>query len=257
MIRAVHVVIPARDEERRLPRCLASVEAAGAQLLATRPDLTVEVTVVLDRCLDRSAEAAHRAGVHILYVDHGNVGATRHTGVRVALAAAGSRGIEPADVWVASTDADTVVPSHWLNGHVELSESHDVVIGTVEPLGLRNSLVLREWRARHHLNEGHPHVHGANLGLRGSAYLEVGGFRPMPTDEDVDLVRRLRAHTAQWVATDSVRVASSARRNPRCRGGFADYLSALEDEVLHGGIGGVCPTGPRLGRAGLAHPPLG
>ena len=205
-------------------------------LRATRPDLSVEVTVVLDRCVDRSADVARRAAVQILGVDHGNVGATRHTGVRAALAAAASQGIDPADLWVACTDADTVVPPHWLTGHVALSQTHDAVIGTVEPLGLTDIAVLSEWRARHHFIEGHPHVHGANLGLRGSAYLEVGGFRPMPTDEDVDLVRRIRSHTTRWVATDTVRVASSARRNPRCRGGFADYLSALETEVLAGRI---------------------
>jgi hypothetical protein len=32
-----------------------------------------------------------------------------------------------------------------------------------------------------------------------------------------------------------VRVASSARRNARCHGGFADYLSDLADEVLEDG----------------------
>lgn len=236
MIRAVHVVIPARDEERRLPRSLASVAAARAHLRATRPDLAVEVTVVLDRCVDRSAEVARRAAVQVLHVDHGNVGATRHTGVRSALATAGARGVGAADLWVACTDADSVVPPHWLTGHVELSEAHDAVIGTVEPLGLTDTDVLREWRSRHHLIEGHPHVHGANLGLRGSAYLEVGGFRPMPADEDVDLVRRIRSHTTRWIATDTVRVASSARRTSRCHGGFADYLGALETEVLAGGI---------------------
>ena len=236
MIRAVHVVIPARDEERRLARSLASVEVAREMLEAARPDLAVEVTVVLDRCVDRSAQVARRAAVHTLAVDHGNVGATRDAGVRVALASATRRGIDPADVWVACTDADTVVPPHWLLGHLALSQTHDAVIGTVEPLGLTDTAVLSEWRARHHLIEGHPHVHGANLGLRGGAYLDVGGFRPMPTDEDVDLVRRIRAHTTRWVATDTVRVASSARRTPRCRGGFSDYLSALEVEVLAGAV---------------------
>lgn len=234
MIRAVHVVIPARDEERRLPRSLASVHAARAHLRSARPDLVVEVTVVLDRCVDRSAQVARRAAVQTLDVDHGNVGATRHAGVRSALATAAARGVGPADLWVACTDADTVVPPHWLTGHVDLSQTHDAVIGTVEPLGLTDTEVLTEWRARHHLIEGHPHVHGANLGLRGSAYLAVGGFRPMPTDEDVDLVRRIRSHTTRWVATDTVRVASSARRTSRCHGGFSDYLSALEAEVRAG-----------------------
>ncbi|MFW5470438.1 glycosyltransferase [Knoellia sp. CPCC 206435] len=235
MIRAVHVVIPARDEQRRLPRCLASVAAARAALRASRPDLTVETTVVLDRCVDRSAGVARRAGVATLTVDHGNVGATRHAGVRAALARAASDGVAPRDLWIAGTDADTVVPPHWLVGQVALAESHDAVVGTVEPLGLADAAVLSAWRARHLLVEGHPHVHGANLGLRGSTYLEVGGFRPMPVDEDVDLVRRIRAGTTRWVATDRVRVASSARRNPRCHGGFADYLSDLADEVRQEG----------------------
>lgn len=231
MIRTVHVVIPARDEQQRLPRCLASVAAARAALREGRPDLTVETTVVLDRCVDRSVDVARRAGVRTLVVDHGNVGAARHAGVRVALGRAASGGVGPADLWVACTDADTVVPPHWLVGQVALAESHDAVVGTVEPLGLTDADVLSAWRARHLLVEGHPHVHGANLGLRGSTYLEVGGFRPLPVDEDVDLVRRIRAGATRWVATDRVRVASSARRTPRCGGGFADYLSALEGEV--------------------------
>lgn len=238
MIRRVHVVVPARDEERRLPRCLASVAAARALLLGERPDLTVETTVVLDRCVDGSAAVARAAGVTVLGVDHGNVGATRHAGVRAALRRAAARGVRPVDLWVASTDADTVVPPHWLLGQVALSETHDAVVGTVEPLGLADATVLRAWRARHTLVEGHPHVHGANLGLRASAYLAVGGFRPMPVDEDVDLVRRIRAGGIPWVATDRVRVASSARRTPRCRGGFADYLGALEREVLADLVGG-------------------
>ncbi|KGN42252.1 glycosyltransferase [Knoellia aerolata] len=234
MIRAVHVVIPARNEERRLPRCLDSVEVARVALRQARPDLVVEVTVVLDRCLDRSAEVARRALVHRLTVEHGNVGAARHAGVRAALAVSGGRGVDPEDLWVACTDADTVVPPHWLTGHLALSDTHDAVVGTVEPLGLTDASVLSEWRARHRLGEGHPHVHGANLGLRGSAYLEVGGFRAMATDEDVDLIRRIRAHTGRWVATDTVRVASSARRTPRARGGFSDYLTSLEAEVRTG-----------------------
>lgn len=231
MIRAVQVVVPARDEERLLPRCLESLEVACAELRRSRPGLRVDVTVVLDRCVDRSAEVVGHAGVRRVTVDHGNVGATRHAGIREALETAALMDVGADDLWIACTDADTVVPVHWLTGQVELSEVHDVVIGTVEPLGLTDTSVLAEWRARHHLIEGHPHVHGANLGLRGSAYLEVGGFRPMESDEDVDLVRRIRAHSARWVATDTVRVASSARRTGRCRAGFADYLASLEDEV--------------------------
>jgi cellulose synthase/poly-beta-1,6-N-acetylglucosamine synthase-like glycosyltransferase len=231
MIRAVHVVVPARDEERLLPRCLASLEVARVALAALRPDLAVDVTVVLDRCVDGSEDVVRRAGVRSMRVAHANVGATRDAGVRAAVAAAARAGVGAHDLWIACTDADTVVPPHWLTGQVALSEAHDAVVGTVEPLGLTDAAVLAEWRARHRLVEGHSHVHGANLGLRASTYLAVGGFRPMACDEDIDLVRRIRARAVSWVATDTVRVASSARRAGRSRGGFADYLALLEDEV--------------------------
>ncbi|GAB3825798.1 hypothetical protein [Kribbella italica] len=37
----------------------------------------------------------------------------------------------------------------------------------------------------------HDHVHGANFGVRGSAFLAVGGYRPIATGEDRDLWFRL------------------------------------------------------------------
>ncbi|MDT0212735.1 glycosyltransferase [Rothia sp. ARF10] len=231
MTRAVHVVIPARDEEVLLPRCLAGVERARRVLRAVRPDLLVDVTVVLDGCLDGSAAVVEQARVASLVVDHGVVGATRHAGVARAAEVAALEGVDAADLWVACTDADSVVPPHWLLGQVRLAAAHDLVVGTVEPVGLADAALLAAWRERHELVEGHAHVHGANLGIRASTYLEVGGFRPMPLHEDVDLVRRVRAHTDRWVATDSVRVATSARSHGRSPHGFAGYLSDLAEEV--------------------------
>ncbi|MEK4243463.1 glycosyltransferase [Janibacter sp. FSL W8-0316] len=231
MIRALHVVVPARNEEVLLPEALASIDAARRRASIVHPEVMIDVTVVLDRSVDGSASVVRRAGVRSLSVDHGNVGAARRSGATAALRTAEALQIGVDDLWLASTDADTVVPPHWLVGHIDLSRTHDAVIGTVEPRGLTDSRVLMEWRARHHLVEGHPHVHGANLGLRASTYLAIGGFRAMASDEDVDLVRRIRAHTPSWVATDTVRVSSSARRTGRCHGGFAEYLTDLEDEV--------------------------
>ena len=37
----------------------------------------------------------------------------------------------------------------------------------------------------------HPHVHGANLGVRADAYLRAGGWADLRTAEDHDLWRRL------------------------------------------------------------------
>ncbi|WP_404385982.1 glycosyltransferase [Knoellia locipacati] len=231
MIRAVHVVIPARDEAVLLPRCLTSVERARRVLRTCRPDLLVDVTVVLDSCVDASADVVETARVGSLVVDHGVVGAARHAGVSRAVEAAGALGVSGDDLWIACTDADSLVPPHWLVTQVGLAATRDLVIGTVEPIGLTDAALLERWRERHELVEGHAHVHGANLGFRASTYLEVGGFEPVSLHEDVDLVRRIRAHTPRWVATDSVRVATSARSHGRSTGGFAGFLAGLGEEV--------------------------
>lgn len=232
MIRAVHVVIPARDEAALLPGCLRSVERARRVLRARRPELLLDVTVVLDGCVDGSAEVVETAHVGSLVVDHGVVGATRHAGVRRAVRAAHSQGIAADELWIACTDADSVVPPHWLQTQVELAGSHDLVVGTVEPMGLADAALLERWRERHELVEGHAHVHGANLGFLASTYVAVGGFEPVPLHEDVDLVRRIRAHTTRWVATDSARVATSARSHGRSPHGFSGYLADLADEEV-------------------------
>lgn len=231
MIRAVHVVIPARDEEALLPRCLLSVDRARRVLRACRPDLLIDVTVVLDGCADGSADVVEAARIGSLVVDHGLVGAARHAGVSRAVEAAAESGVAAEDLWVACTDADSVVPPHWLVAQVGLATTRDLVIGTVEPIGLADTALLEAWRERHELAEGHAHVHGANLGFRASTYLAVGGFGPTAVHEDVDLVRRIRAHTTRWVATDSARVGSSARGQGRTPGGFAGFLARLADEV--------------------------
>lgn len=230
-LRRVAVVVPARDEEELLPACLDSIDAARSALRCRRPDVEVVVVVVLDRCTDGTAGVvAARGHVRGVWSDTGAVGAARAAGVAHAL------GDVPEDVrpatWIACTDADTTVPPQWLWRQVELAEAgSDLVTGTVVPTDLPGGLFGR-WRARHVLGEGHPHIHGANLGVRADAYLAVGGFAPEPVHEDVLLVEAVRAAGRPWVATDTTRVATSARRTGRVvGGGFAGYLRRLAADV--------------------------
>ena len=223
-VRAVGVVVPARDEEQLLPGCLASVEAAVAELASMRPEVTAAVVVVLDRCRDGSARVVgEHPGVRAVVSRAGCVGAARATGVAAVLRSAGA----PASTWLACTDADTRVPVHWLRRQVELADAgHDLVLGTVEPDDLGSGLLGR-WRARHVLAEGHPHVHGANLGIRASTYAAAGGFAPVPVHEDVLLVRAARAAGARSASTDRTRVVTAGRLDGRVVGGFASYLHRL------------------------------
>ena len=73
----------------------------------------------------------------------------------------------------------------------------------------------------------HSHVHGANLGVRGSAYLNVGGFPPLPVHEDRLLLRRLDVSGATVIRSTRIRVQTSSRLIGRCEGGFAASLRQL------------------------------
>ena len=227
-VTSVAVVVPARDEELVLADCLGSLEAARQELHRHRPDVTVQVLVVLDRCLDGSASVvAQEPGVESLMVSAGCVGTARATGASHVLS-----GYDTHDqLWLASTDADTVVPAHWLVTQVELAENGwDLVLGTVEPHELDDHLLGR-WARRHRLLDGHPHVHGANLGVRASRYVEVGGFPGVALHEDVLLVEAVKATGAPWLATDTTRVRTAGRLDARVTGGFATYLRDLADAV--------------------------
>lgn len=225
---AVVVAVPARDEEEVLADCLASVARANRHLRRVETGVQVHVVVALDRCTDGSAGIAAAAGAALVHLAEGRVGVSRAAAVRRGLDLAGRAGHLPERVWVACTDADTVVPATWLSRQVAFARAGAVMtVGTVEPDDMAGASLLSEWHARHDLREGHHHVHGANLGLRGDVYLAAGGFGDLTADEDVDLVRRVQT-LGRWVATDTLRVRTSARRVSRVTAGFAGYLRRLE-----------------------------
>ena len=227
-IAEVYVVIPARDEEALLGRCLTSVAGAVDELILRHPSSRVSTLVVLDRCVDGSAGVAAAFDVPVLKVALGRAGAARRAGVdHVTRACRNPR----KRVWIANTDADTVVPRHWLTKQVALAERGcDLVLGTVEPdpddLG---SGVADAWRTTYTSAEQHPHVHAANLGLTLSAYRATGGWADVASDEDVMLVRAARAAGLWCVSTDEIRVRTSGRLRGRAPAGFAAFLALLDE----------------------------
>lgn len=250
--RAVAVVIPARDEEEEIEACLDSVRAALGRLPA---GVVSAVTVVLDRCVDRTPElvearlatwpgamsvqvgAARRRSapaspIHI--VAGGGVGALRDLGVRDAVSRlAPSR---PEDVWVLSTDADTTVPADWAQEHLRLAAAGAAGVAGMADLSARGPLsraaVHRHDEIVRDLLDGstHGHVYGANLGVRGDAYLAVGGFPTEGPGEDHGLWAALFRAGYPLVAPTSLRVRTSSRVVGRARGGLADLLRELHGE---------------------------
>ena len=73
----------------------------------------------------------------------------------------------------------------------------------------------------------HEHIHGANMGFSARAYWRVGGFRTLPSGEDVDLVARFEAAGYCIHRDTELSVITSARTQARAPHGFADRLSQL------------------------------
>jgi len=203
---SVAVVIPARDEADLIARCLASIGAA-------------RIIVVADSCVDNTAQIARSRGAEVIEISDANVGLARAVGCEAALR-------HPEVDWIACTDADSVVPSNWIDEQLRLAAmGADVVVGTVRPdFADLTALQTRAWVATHQPGVANGHVHGANLGIRASAYLAVGGFPPVSEHEDNDLVDRLASAGFTITPTAAIDVLTSGRTFGRTPGGYARYL---------------------------------
>lgn len=214
----VVVAVPARDEEERLPAALAAIHAAAGMVA-----VPVTVAVAADACADATAVVARAHGTLVVETAAARVGAARAAAVAAGLHAAG---IEPGRIWIANTDADSVVPPDWLTVHLEFAERGVALLrGSVRPD--RRELAaehLHRWLALNPPLERHDHVHGANLGLSAAAYLAAGGFGDVPLQEDVELVRAVAAAGGLTASTARAPVVTSARTVGRLEGGFATYL---------------------------------
>lgn len=224
----VIVAVPACDEERLIGACLEALHRAADLLRELRPMTVVEIVVALDACVDDTASVVAAHDARTVVTSARMVGVARDAAIHAGLANPLRGGLSPDSIWVACTDADTLVPPHWLLAQLELAAGGaDLVVGTVEPTGDLDPLALAMWRERHRLAEGHDHVHGANLGVRASAYLAAGGFGAIGLHEDVALAERVRSGGWTCRATDTTRVLTAARTDNRVPGGFAGYLREL------------------------------
>jgi len=232
----VSVLIPARDEEDLLPRCLRSVLEARAALAGRA---TCDVVVAIDRSMDGSFDIARQmlsdAGVAVRS-EAGIVGVARAMAAKAALTRRKQR---TSRIWLANTDADCWAPRTWLTDQLEMADTGvEAVAGTVDvdSFDEHDAHVPQRFRSTYllHSDGTHPHVHGANLGVRADAYLRAGGWANLRTAEDHDLWARLRATGARTLSPSHLRVLTSGRRTGRAPMGFASALAAHNEVILDG-----------------------
>ncbi len=229
-IEHVVVVVPARNEGTVIGSCLRSIEVARRQL---GQEISTTLIVVADRCEDDTVDTAlvalrtHRDDV-VLVSDCGRAGAARSAGTGYALAAIT---VDLEHVWIANTDADTVVSADWLTAQLDLAARGFVAVaGTValDRSSVSDHRLLAAFDSHYtsHADGTHPHVHGANLGVRADLYERSGGWNPLATGEDHDLWNRLK-RLGPVASPASLLVTTSARLIGRAPEGFAADLREL------------------------------
>ncbi|WP_214408300.1 glycosyltransferase [Pseudonocardia lacus] len=253
-MRALGVVVPARDEQDHVVACLHGIRTALDRVPGR---VTIAVTVVLDRCSDRTPRLAadeladwpgavalrvaavggRRGGsatgpgpAHM--VAGTGVGALRDLGVRSTLRRL--RRFAPRDVWLLSTDADTTVPPDWAMAHLRLAAAGARGVAGLAELGPHPELSPAALRLYQQIvaagmhGTRHHHVYGANLGVRADAYLAVGGFPHDGPGEGRALWNRLERTGMPLATPVEPVVRTSARLHGRAEGGLADLLRSLQ-----------------------------
>lgn len=218
-------MVPAHNEEELLPSTLRSLDDARRRLFG---GLHARVILVSDASTDGTTALARSlldpARDVVVECGHRCVGRARALGAAVALAKRDAR-----TIWLASTDADTIVPTTWLTDQVLLARAGARAVAGLVTLGDADRELAQRFSRRYRIapDRTHTHVHGSNLGMRGDAYVEAGGWRPLHTAEDHDLWDRLR-RTGPVLSSSTLTVVTSARRLGRAPCGFAAGLAELD-----------------------------
>ncbi len=240
MIGAVGVVLPVHDEEELLPGALLALEPA---LDALSPSTSRMVAVVLDNCGDGSSAIARswaaRSGALVIRQECRSVGLARRAGSLALLARWTEK--DPAQIWLATTDADSRVPQDWLTVQVDArSSGADLWAGRVRVT--EDSATTRRWTERY-AAERDP-IHGASIGFSAALYNQLGGFRSLRKGEDRDLHDRAVAAGFSIAYGRTAAVTTSSRRMGRAPEGFASVLDTVEHKGLEATANGTWAVGP-------------
>jgi glycosyltransferase involved in cell wall biosynthesis len=225
----IGIVVPARNEETSIEPCIESIRRSceTAQL----PNYWI--VVVGDSCTDDTLPRARRAvqGVgEVLECEARSAGSARRLGVDAVLAH--FSGQDLSRIWLANTDADTIVSRDWITVQMRLADTGIAAVAGIVKLEEGGPLAAHELYRATYLTRPdgtHGHVHGANLALRADAYMDAGGWAHRALAEDHCLWGRLEHRGWRLSSPVSSVVMTSARLIGRARGGFADTLRARID----------------------------
>ena len=198
------VVVAAHDEEKTLPRCLAS-------LAACRKPGAIEIIVVDNNSTDRTAEVAASMGAQVVRCATPGAVHAKSAGVAAARAPI-----------VAVLDADSTCPPDWLEKIAERFGRAPELVGLSGPAHYRNPrawvravmwLWYTWWKLLQSLFGNALYAVGTNVAFRRDAYEKAGGFdrNVLVGGDEVGLFRNLR-RVGRTRYVDDLWVETDARR---------------------------------------------
>lgn len=236
------IVIPARDEAERIGPCL---DALAAQEGIGDTAIYLCVNNSTDATARFAASQARARGLALMVIEavlpRGGVGRARRLGHLFA------QRHSPRATALLSTDADTVAAPGWLAAMRAALDTAPAVLGRIEGLSDIDAALLDELRGRGAIEDAYLRLSfeferlltgaaetalalntagGANLGLRREVYRAIGGFRPLTSGEDRDLVERLLAAGHAPLRANGAVVAASMRADGRAPDGMAAKIAA-------------------------------
>ncbi|MGI4953964.1 MAG: glycosyltransferase family 2 protein [Janthinobacterium lividum] len=206
----ISFVVPAFNEERLLPRCIAAIQAEMA-----RTPCTAELLVVDNASSDGTSAVALAAGAQLVFQPHRGLVQARKAGFEAA-----------SGELIANIDADTVLPPGWL-AHVIKEFDRDRHLVTLSgPYDYYDVAPHIRWSARlfyifafamylvnRHILRVGSMVQGGNFVLRREALEQAGGFdeRFSFYGEDTDIARRM-SQVGRVIFSWRLMAQSSGRR---------------------------------------------
>lgn len=177
----ITVVIPTYNEEKNIRRALSKLNHQSI------PREDYEVIIVDGDSTDRTIEIAELLGAKVVKQRGKGIGGARNDGFIAAKAE-----------FVATTDADCIVPNQWLQSFLEDFQDPQVVAVTGP-----NGPIEKNWKAKvlyfilRCFGQGVTlfkifGTTGTNSAFRRRAFLECGGYKSLPYVDDVEIGSRIK-----------------------------------------------------------------
>lgn len=197
----ISIIIPTYNEEASITTCLESLSHQ------TLDRDEYELIVVDGNSKDRTCELARAYADEVMIQTSKKVGGARNDGV---LRAEG-------DI-IATTDADCIIPSDWLEIIKSDFESHNIVqlYGTVYPIeeGIKHKISImgaNTFSRIGYYTRTLYYTLGCNTAFDKKAFIKAGMYRCIDAGDDLEIARRMQK-IGRVMLDDRMKVGFSMRR---------------------------------------------